>query len=320
MGLLRPHQASDHVASYLARGEDVVLEMKQHWARVLPAITSCVLGFVLVVVAGIFAPPWMGPLTNAAWWIWLVLVAHLAWRLLEWWDQTFVITNKRLILVHGLFVKKVAMMPLSKVTDMSYNRSPSARLLGYGTFKIESAGQEQALNVIDFVRNPDEKYRDICGLIFGFEDQDDPRAHDDEADWDDDVEWADGWDEADEQHDEIDDWGDHEDAAGDAHPDDDVTRPVRARRPRARYGRGHHAADPDETDPHGLVTVGAQNPHGDDDHTYRHRHDVDDASSELDEEPAWWVSHEHVTAPQTVRHSRRRDHDVDASSTWRDDT
>lgn len=130
MGPLRPHQASDRVAGYLARGEDVVLEMKQHWARVLPAITSCVVGFVLVIVAGICAPAWMGPLTNAAWWIWLVLAAHLAWRVVEWWDQTFVITNKRLILVHGLFVKKVAMMPLSKVTDMSYNRSPAARLLG----------------------------------------------------------------------------------------------------------------------------------------------------------------------------------------------
>lgn len=344
MGPLRPHQASDRVAGYLARGEDVVLEMKQHWARVLPAITSCVVGFVLVIVAGICAPAWMGPLTNAAWWIWLVLAAHLAWRVVEWWDQTFVITNKRLILVHGLFVKKVAMMPLSKVTDMSYNRSPAARLLGYGTFKIESAGQEQALNVIDFVRNPDEKYRDICGLIFGFEDEDDPRPsghadarHADDEGYDD--EWRDPWVEDDwrdeSQHDESwdgDGWSDDEQRRetprresqrresqrhGPSGGDD--TRPLAVRQPRARYGRGQRRVAEDDTDPHGFVTVDHPNPHSDTDHTYRQRHDRDETSPEQGDESAWWVSREHATSPQPVRR-RGRDHDVDDGSTWRDGT
>lgn len=296
MGPLRPHRPSDQVAGYLARNERIVLEMKQHWARVLPAVASCLLGLVLVIAAGLMAPAWMGMLTNAAWWIWLVLLIHLGWRVLEWWDETFVITNKRLILVRGLIFKKVAMMPLSKVTDMSYNRSPAARLLGYGTFVMESAGQEQALNVIDFVRDPDARYRDICGLIFGFEDEDEPRYehHDGGADR--------GFDRADEDFDTY---------ANDADNDgwDDrwqVTQPL----PRT----GSRPYDVDQTDPYGLITVEPGSYLGEGGHPYADSRDVGEGSDATDDDSAWSVSREHATTPQTIRRSRR----TDTRSTWRD--
>jgi hypothetical protein len=41
-------------------------------------------------------------------------------------------------------VKKVNMMPLTKVTDMSFQRSSVGRILGYGEFILESVGQAQA--------------------------------------------------------------------------------------------------------------------------------------------------------------------------------
>jgi hypothetical protein len=62
------------------------------------------------------------------------------------------------------------MMPLVKVTDMSYNRSPLGRLLGYGTFVMESAGQDQALRRVEWVPQPDQTYRAICAEIFGVDD------------------------------------------------------------------------------------------------------------------------------------------------------
>ena len=63
------------------------------------------------------------------------------------------------------------MMPLAKVTDMSYNRSPLGRLLGYGTFVMESAGQDQALHRVEWVPDPDQTYRAICAEIFGVDDE-----------------------------------------------------------------------------------------------------------------------------------------------------
>jgi Bacterial PH domain len=58
------------------------------------------------------------------------------------------------------------MMPLAKVTDMSFQRSAMGRIFGYGEFILESAGQDQALNKIDYLPYPEQLYLEVCGLIF----------------------------------------------------------------------------------------------------------------------------------------------------------
>ena len=65
------------------------------------------------------------------------------------WQATyFAVTEVRMVLVSGFMVRKVAMMPLARVTDMSFRRSALGRLLGYGEFIVESAGEEQALRTL----------------------------------------------------------------------------------------------------------------------------------------------------------------------------
>ena len=112
------------------------------------------------------------------WWGWLILVVRLAWKLLEWRNEWFVATDKRLLMTYGLFTHRVAMMPLRKVTDMNYGRSVIGRILGYGTFTLESAGQEQAMHRISWVPHPDDTYRDICEIIFGPDGRDEDDQHD----------------------------------------------------------------------------------------------------------------------------------------------
>ena len=85
----------------------------------------------------------------------------------EWRHDWFVATDKRLLLFYGFITRKVSMMPLIKVTDMSYERSVPGRLLGYGRFVMESAGQDQALHEVNWVPEPDHNYRVICAEIFG---------------------------------------------------------------------------------------------------------------------------------------------------------
>ena len=58
-------------------------------------------------------------------------------------------------------------MPLTKVTDLTYERSPLGRLLGYGTFIMESAGQDQALSRVDYLRSPDRLYQRLSQQMFG---------------------------------------------------------------------------------------------------------------------------------------------------------
>jgi hypothetical protein len=67
------------------------------------------------------------------------------------------------------------MMPIGKVTDMSFLRPIPGQILGYGTLRVESAGQKQDLETIEFVPRPEEVFMAISELIFG--DKKQPRSH-----------------------------------------------------------------------------------------------------------------------------------------------
>ena len=175
-----PHGALDR---YLLDGERIVTAVHQHWAKVAEPVASALGGLVLALALDSALPSKVSALAHLFWWAWFVLVGRALWKVLEWRHDWFVATDKRLILTYGLITQKVAMMPLSKVTDMSYNRSPVGRVLGYGTFVMESAGQDQALHRVGWVADPDHTYRSICAEIFGVKAHkpvlDEPeRAHD----------------------------------------------------------------------------------------------------------------------------------------------
>ena len=100
------------------------------------------------------------------WLLWAILLLRLVWKVIEWSLNYFVITSQRLLLAKGFLLRKVDMMPLTKVTDMSFQRSPTGQLLGFGEFVVESAGQDQALRHIDYLPYPEQLYLEVCGLIF----------------------------------------------------------------------------------------------------------------------------------------------------------
>jgi hypothetical protein len=152
---------------YLLRGEQVEVATRQHWAKLT--------GPVLIVVLVFFFAAWTSSGLVVAfgknglfiWFVWFALIARLIWKVFEWRQEWFCATDKRLLLTYGLFTHKVAMMPLGKVTDLNYGRSVPGRMLGYGDFTLESAGQDQALREIKWIPEPDETYRRICDIIFG---------------------------------------------------------------------------------------------------------------------------------------------------------
>ena len=157
---------------YLLDGERVVTAVHQHWAKIAEPVATALASLVLALWLDAVIPASTGHLADVIWWLWLLVVVRAVWKLLEWRHDWFVATDKRLILTYGLLTQKVAMMPLSKVTDMSYNRSPLGRVVGFGTFVMESAGQEQALHHVNWVPDPDHTYRAICAEIFGVDDHD----------------------------------------------------------------------------------------------------------------------------------------------------
>jgi len=100
------------------------------------------------------------------WLAWAVLLVRLVWKAINWAVDYFVVTSERILLTSGVFTRSVAMMPLSKVTDMSFHRSFAGRMLGFGDFVVETAGQDAVLRRIDHVPYPEQLYLVICGRIF----------------------------------------------------------------------------------------------------------------------------------------------------------
>lgn len=154
---------------YLVDGERVIVAVRLHWfhlaRELLIALAATVLAFW--IDTKVSPSPGGDLLRNASLLFWWGAIAWLLWRVLNWRRDWFVATDKRFLLFYGFIRRRVAMMPLLKVTDMTYDRSLLGRLVGYGKFVLESAGQAQALSVIDYVPDADTHYRAICTQLFG---------------------------------------------------------------------------------------------------------------------------------------------------------
>jgi membrane protein YdbS with pleckstrin-like domain len=161
-----------NVAKYLLPKEELVGMVRRHPAVLLAPSAQAVAGLLAAFILSATVLRGHTALTWIVWGLWGLLMLRLIWQVLNWAVDYFVITSKRILLTSGVFTRSVAMMPLSKVTDMSFHRSFAGRLMGFGEFVVESAGQDQALRTIDHIPYPETLYRKVCARIFNVPDED----------------------------------------------------------------------------------------------------------------------------------------------------
>ena len=157
-----------HPNEYLIPTERRVIRVRRHWASLLRVLAET---FAVVIVAFVLSQLLGGDdlwvLQSVLWYLAVFAVLRFAWKVLEWWVELIVITDKRFLITSGIIVTKISMMPTTKVTDMSYLRSFAGRLLGYGTLRVESAGQKQDLERVSYLPKPEATFDAISELIFG---------------------------------------------------------------------------------------------------------------------------------------------------------
>jgi len=161
-------EPSKLVEDYLFPSEKFRGEWRRHKIYLWKEITYGLLATVLIgLVTGFFASPRHKSPELVAFMVllWLVIIFWALWRVADWHYDRFILTNKRVMLVRG-FIKKDVAMPLLRVTDMKYTQSPLGRILEYGTFEIESAGQDQALRRVKHLPNPNELYLKIVEEMY----------------------------------------------------------------------------------------------------------------------------------------------------------
>ena len=104
-------------------------------------------------------------------WGWLPLLVGLglvvwgAFGALQRNIDRFVVTNQRVFRVHGLFNRKEATMPLTRILDISVDKPLHGRILNFGHFTFESAAQDQGLRDIRYVYRIDDRNKKIQETI-----------------------------------------------------------------------------------------------------------------------------------------------------------
>ena len=154
------------VNRYLLPHERQVISVHEHPAVLIGPIALVLAGLAIAGLLTNYVTHGNGTAILVIWLVWLVLLLWLGIKIWDWAVNYFVVTSQRLLLAQGVIVRKVGMLPLAKVTDMSFQRSTIGRILGYGEFIVESAGQDQALRNVRFIPYPEQLYLEVCGLIF----------------------------------------------------------------------------------------------------------------------------------------------------------
>ena len=122
-------------------------------APLLGGIAALVIGFLVLGFQGLVIALILGAFSR------------FVYRFAMWaFYEKLYITNRRVIKSTGFLGANIDGMPLTRITDIAFNRSVPGELLGYGTFRLETAGQDQALGRIPFLNQPDLFYNILIGL------------------------------------------------------------------------------------------------------------------------------------------------------------
>lgn len=123
-----------------------VIRVRRHWAALLTVLLQT---FWMVVGAFLLSQlvnsvmdnsPWLPALL---WYIAVLAVLRLAWKVANWRTEIIIVTNKRFIVTNGVIVNKKFTMPIENLTDIDLARPAIGQLLGYGTLRLKFATQEQ---------------------------------------------------------------------------------------------------------------------------------------------------------------------------------
>ena len=158
---------------YLLPQERSVITVRQHPARVLPALAAASGGVLAALaVSGMLKESRTATIT--VWSLTLFLVARGIWESLSWTVQYITVTSYRLLLISGIISRKIAAVPLTNVKDLGFERSAAGNLFGYGTFTITAEGKPKI--VIDYIPYPEQLYLEFVALLSPKDKEDDDES------------------------------------------------------------------------------------------------------------------------------------------------
>lgn len=146
-----------YIQSLLSEREKIVLTTRQHWFTIASAIALevvLILILLALTIIGGNALPDFAILIGAFGAILILIPAATMTRdILDWANRQYIVTNRRVMQISGIFNKNVTDSSLEKVNDVKLVQSVLGRLFDYGDVEILTAS-ELGVNLFRRIEDP----------------------------------------------------------------------------------------------------------------------------------------------------------------------
>lgn len=144
-----------YLESLMGTKEKIVLKERQHWLVIVPRVVLWgVVSLLIFLATGAVAVA--TPVDGLAL-VLLLVIVYPFWRiivdLLNWWNEQYVVTNRRVVQLEGTINKHSIDSSLEKVNDVVLVQSAMGRMLNYGDLQILTASEIGA-NLFQHIAHP----------------------------------------------------------------------------------------------------------------------------------------------------------------------
>ena len=142
----------------LNEGETIVFDTRTHpKALLLPFLALIVMLAVAVFLDRAIDD---GIASLVVWIIALAVIVWLSiWPFLNWLVATYTVTSRRLITRHGVITRRGHDIPLTRISDVAYEKDLLDRFLGCGTLVISDASTHGQVPLHDIPRVEERQRR-----------------------------------------------------------------------------------------------------------------------------------------------------------------
>lgn len=153
--------AGHYMQSLLGEQEKIILVTRHHWFILVRSILLEIVLILIIFSATLFGtitltqtqPPAAVIVPIIGFILMLIPIVTGTRDVLEWTNHQFIITNRRVMQISGIFNKSVIDSSLEKVNDIKMEISALGRMFGYGDIEILTAS-ELGVNLFKQIDSP----------------------------------------------------------------------------------------------------------------------------------------------------------------------
>jgi uncharacterized membrane protein YdbT with pleckstrin-like domain len=149
--------AQSYLESMLGDREKIVYATRQHWFLLISSIvfeiTLILIFMALTVTVAVIFPAYSLIALAVGFVLILIPIVTMTRDILHWANHQYIVTNRRVIQIAGVFDKAVTDSSLEKVNDVKMTQSALGRMFDYGDVEILTAS-ELGVNLFRRIERP----------------------------------------------------------------------------------------------------------------------------------------------------------------------